>query len=210
MSKAVADCAPKGGPSEKTSATVTDVSGTRCRRCLRNERLADMSEKANCERHAPGVKAKSLSVRVQSVLRPELPTGGGLTQVESEPKPQTAARSLQGTPRRPLPEIDRYLRRRTKSSDQAEELTQQVFADAALTLSRMDAGPGSMLGLLYTIARRHFADEARRHGRHGEHVPLEYVDEELRPPTTAATSPMRSGTRSRGSRPSRAELSASS
>jgi RNA polymerase sigma-70 factor, ECF subfamily len=79
-------------------------------------------------------------------------------------------------------EIYRYLRRRTKNSDQAEELTQQVFADAALTLSRMDAGPGSVLGLLYTIARRRFADEARRNGQHGEQVPLEDVGEELPAP----------------------------
>lgn len=79
-------------------------------------------------------------------------------------------------------EIYRYLRRRTKSSDQAEELTQQVFADAAITLSRMDAGPGSLLGLLYTIARRRFADEVRRNGRYGDQVPLEEVDDELQAP----------------------------
>ena len=75
-------------------------------------------------------------------------------------------------------EIYRYLRRRTKSSDQAEELTQQVFADAAITLSRMDASPASLVGLLYTIARRRFADEARRNSR-GERVPLEEIDDEL-------------------------------
>ncbi len=79
-------------------------------------------------------------------------------------------------------EIYRYLRRRTKSSDQAEELTQQVFADAAITLSRMDAGPGSVLGLLYTIARRRFADEARRNGQHGDQVPLQDVGDELQAP----------------------------
>jgi len=78
-------------------------------------------------------------------------------------------------------EIYRYLRRRTKSSDQAE-LTQQVFADAAITLSRMDAGPGSVLGLLYTIARRRFADEARRNRHYGEHVPLDDVGDELPAP----------------------------
>jgi RNA polymerase sigma-70 factor (ECF subfamily) len=76
-------------------------------------------------------------------------------------------------------EIYRYLRRRTKSSDQAEELTQQVFADAALTLSRMDASPGSLVGLLYTIARRRFADEARRNSHRGERVPLDEIDDEL-------------------------------
>jgi RNA polymerase sigma-70 factor (ECF subfamily) len=79
-------------------------------------------------------------------------------------------------------EIYRYLRRRTKSADQAEELTQQVFADAAITLSRMDAGPGSLLGLLYTIARRRFADEARRNGQHGEHLPLDNLADELAAP----------------------------
>src|SRR5262249_45595203 len=42
----------------------------------------------------------------------------------------------------------------------------------------MDAGPGSVLGLLYTIARRRFADEARRNGQHGEHVSLEDLDDE--------------------------------
>ena len=79
-------------------------------------------------------------------------------------------------------DIYRYLRRRTKSSDQAEELTQQVFADAAITLSRMDAGPSSVLGLLYTIARRRFADEARRNGQHGEQLPLQDVGDELAAP----------------------------
>jgi RNA polymerase sigma-70 factor, ECF subfamily len=84
--------------------------------------------------------------------------------------------------RRHRAEIYRYLRRRTKNSDQAEELTQQVFADAALTLSRMDAGPGSLLGLLYTIARRRFADEARRIAQYGDRVPLADVADDLPAP----------------------------
>jgi RNA polymerase sigma-70 factor (ECF subfamily) len=79
-------------------------------------------------------------------------------------------------------QIYRYLRRRTGNSDQAEELTQQVFADAALTLSRMDADPGSVLALLYTIARRRFADEARRSGHLAEQVPLDDVGDELAAP----------------------------
>lgn len=78
--------------------------------------------------------------------------------------------------------IYRFLRRRTKNADDAEELTQQVFADAALTLSRMEASPGSLLGLLYTIARRRFADEARRNGHRDERVPLEGIDVELPAP----------------------------
>src|SRR6266536_2146159 len=165
-----------------------------------------MAERATCERDRPGVKAVSLSVRVRSVLRPRpCPRGVGVTQVESEPKRQAAGAPPAGHAAAPVTfpadprrtkvegvaeyafrhhrtEIYRYLRRRTKSSDQAEELTQQVFADAAITLSRMDAGPGSVLGLLYTIARRRFADEARRNGQHGAQVPLEDVGDELQAP----------------------------
>jgi DNA-directed RNA polymerase specialized sigma24 family protein len=74
------------------------------------------------------------------------------------------------------------LRRRTTSRDHAEELTQQVFADALIAISRMDAGPGSTLGLLYTIARRRFADDARRNGPRAEQVRLEDVAEELAAP----------------------------
>jgi DNA-directed RNA polymerase specialized sigma24 family protein len=51
---------------------------------------------------------------------------------------------------------------RRATHDQAEELTQEVFADAAITLSRMDCRPASVLALLYTIAQRRFADEVRR------------------------------------------------
>ena len=79
-------------------------------------------------------------------------------------------------------EIYRYLRRRTGNGDQAEELTQQVFADAALTLSRMQTSPGSLLGLLYTIARRRFADEARRNGQRDAQIPLDDVEVELPAP----------------------------
>jgi RNA polymerase sigma factor (sigma-70 family) len=79
-------------------------------------------------------------------------------------------------------EIYRYLRRRTKSRDHAEELTQQAFADAVIAISRMDAGPCSMLGLLYTIARRRFADDVRRSGPCAEHARLEDVAEELAAP----------------------------
>ena len=50
-------------------------------------------------------------------------------------------------------QIYRYLRRKTGNHDEAEELTQEVFADAAITLSRMDCRPASVLALLYTIAR---------------------------------------------------------
>src|SRR5919201_1506948 len=164
-----------------------------------------MSEKAACNRYGPRGKPVPLSVRDRRFCGPDLSTGVSATQVESEPKRQAAGAPPAGHAAAPVTfsavprrtrvegvienvfrlhrtEIYRYLRRRTKSSDQAEELTQQVFADAAITLSRMEAGPGSMLGLLYTIARRRFADEARRNGHYGDQVPLDDVDDELAAP----------------------------
>jgi len=76
-------------------------------------------------------------------------------------------------------QVYRYLRRRTDSPDQAEELTQEVFADAAAALARLSSPPNEMLAWLYTIARRRFLDEARRRRRRGSLVPLEGVVEEL-------------------------------
>ena len=61
--------------------------------------------------------------------------------------------------RRHYGQIYRFVRRRTLDHDRAEELTQQVFADAAGALGG-SASP--TLALLYTIAKRRFADEARR------------------------------------------------
>jgi RNA polymerase sigma-70 factor, ECF subfamily len=64
--------------------------------------------------------------------------------------------------RRHHAQIYRYLRRRTGDGDRAEDLAQDVFADAAAALARGDWRPASMLAWLYTIAQRRFADEARR------------------------------------------------
>ena len=66
--------------------------------------------------------------------------------------------------RRHYGEIYRFLRRRTGDPDRAEELTQRVFADAVVALDSVEA-PGEVLPLLYTVARRRFADEARRRAR---------------------------------------------
>jgi RNA polymerase sigma-70 factor (ECF subfamily) len=54
------------------------------------------------------------------------------------------------------------VRRRTGDHDRAEELTQQVFADAAASLRDSSSPP---LAWLYTVARRRFADEVRRNVR---------------------------------------------
>jgi RNA polymerase sigma-70 factor (ECF subfamily) len=61
--------------------------------------------------------------------------------------------------RRHYGQVYRYVRRRTPDHYQAEELTQQVFADAAASLQE---GPSPALAWLYTVAKRRFADEARR------------------------------------------------
>jgi RNA polymerase sigma-70 factor, ECF subfamily len=64
--------------------------------------------------------------------------------------------------RRHYAEIYRFVRRRTGDHHRAEELTQQVFADAAGAL-RADGRPP--LAWLYAVARRRFADFARRSAR---------------------------------------------
>jgi RNA polymerase sigma-70 factor (ECF subfamily) len=60
--------------------------------------------------------------------------------------------------------VYRYVRRRTHDHDRAEELTQQVFADAAASLRETGSPP---LAWLYTVAQRRFADEVRRNAQLG-------------------------------------------
>jgi RNA polymerase sigma-70 factor (ECF subfamily) len=60
-----------------------------------------------------------------------------------------------------------FLLRRTGSHSDAEELTQQVFADAASAVSSADP-PRSMRGWLYTVAERRLVDELRRRKRAAE------------------------------------------
>jgi len=64
--------------------------------------------------------------------------------------------------RRHYAEIYRYVRRRTRDEHDAEDLTQQVFADAAASL-RCDGRPP--IAWLYAVAKRRFADAARRDAR---------------------------------------------
>jgi RNA polymerase sigma-70 factor (ECF subfamily) len=61
--------------------------------------------------------------------------------------------------RRHYGEIYRYVRGRTHDHHDAEDLAQQVFTDAAAALPD-DARPP--LAWLYAVAKRRFADEARR------------------------------------------------
>lgn len=61
--------------------------------------------------------------------------------------------------RRHYTDLYRYLRRRTGDHHRAEELTQQVFADAVASLRETES---PSLAWLYTVAQRRFADELRR------------------------------------------------
>lgn len=61
--------------------------------------------------------------------------------------------------RRHYEQVYRYVRRRTRDHERAEDLTQQVFAEAVVGLRDSPSPP---LAWLYTVAQRRFADEARR------------------------------------------------
>jgi RNA polymerase sigma factor (sigma-70 family) len=62
--------------------------------------------------------------------------------------------------------VYRYVRRRTRSEAEAEDITQEVFADAAAALAQTAAlTERQTLAWLYTVAKRRLIDEARRNSR---------------------------------------------
>ncbi len=88
--------------------------------------------------------------------------------------------------RRHHAQIYRYLRRKTGDADRAEDLAQEVFADAASALARGDWRPASMLAWLYTIAQRRFADEVRRRRHSHNGVPLDDLLDDVPAPDYGA------------------------
>jgi RNA polymerase sigma-70 factor (ECF subfamily) len=58
--------------------------------------------------------------------------------------------------------VFRFLLRRTRHAERAEDLTQQVFLEAARDRPRVGASEPPLLAWLYTVARRRFLDEAQR------------------------------------------------
>jgi RNA polymerase sigma-70 factor (ECF subfamily) len=64
--------------------------------------------------------------------------------------------------RRHHAQIHRYLTRKTGDPDCAEDLAQEVFLDATVALSDGGFVPDSLPAWLHTIAKRRFADDARR------------------------------------------------
>jgi RNA polymerase sigma-70 factor (ECF subfamily) len=62
--------------------------------------------------------------------------------------------------------VFRYVRRRSRSQSDAEDITQEVFADAAAGLARQAAlTEQQTLAWLYTVAKRRLVDEARQSTR---------------------------------------------
>jgi RNA polymerase sigma factor (sigma-70 family) len=56
----------------------------------------------------------------------------------------------------------RYLLRRTRHPQRAEDITQQVFMEAARDRPRVGGTEPPLLAWLYTVARRRFQDDQRR------------------------------------------------
>jgi RNA polymerase sigma-70 factor, ECF subfamily len=79
-----------------------------------------------------------------------------------------ATEPASGDLRRRYREIYRYVRRRSRSDSDAEDVTQDVFADAARALGSAEPGEGLPVGWLYTVAQRRLIDRARRHARRQE------------------------------------------
>lgn len=70
--------------------------------------------------------------------------------------------------RRRYGEIYRYVRRRSRTDSDAEDVTQDVFADAARALGSSESGDGPPIAWLYAVAQRRLIDRARRHARRHE------------------------------------------
>ena len=73
--------------------------------------------------------------------------------------------AVEGAFRRHYGHVYGYFRRRVGDPGRAEELTQDVFAAAASSLPTERPVDPPVLVWLYAVARRRFADEARRRAR---------------------------------------------
>jgi RNA polymerase sigma-70 factor, ECF subfamily len=72
--------------------------------------------------------------------------------------------------RRHYTQVYRYIRRRTRSDEEAEEIAQVVFVDAAARLEHFRPGATPVLAWLYTVAQRRLADRARQLQRRSETI----------------------------------------
>jgi len=88
--------------------------------------------------------------------------------------------------RRHYAQIYRFVRRRTASDQQAEDITQDVFVNVAAAGRRLKPDRPLLLGWLHRVARR-LADEVRRELRRPSNVlPLEAVGDAAAPDTMQA------------------------
>jgi RNA polymerase sigma-70 factor (ECF subfamily) len=71
--------------------------------------------------------------------------------------------------------IFRYVRSRTASDAEAEDIAQSVFADAAARLDSSAQSSAPVLAWLYTVAQRRLIDAARQRARSEPPTPLELV-----------------------------------
>ncbi|MDH4350444.1 MAG: RNA polymerase sigma factor [Gemmatimonadota bacterium] len=69
--------------------------------------------------------------------------------------------------------IRRYLRRHTSTPEDADDITQTVFAEAAARRSPVDTDQPPTLAWLYTVARRRSIDLARKQRREPTSVPID-------------------------------------
>ena len=70
--------------------------------------------------------------------------------------------------RRHYREIYRYVRHRSRSDSDAEDVTQDVFADAARALGSFEPSDAPPIAWLYAVAQRRLIDRARQHARRQE------------------------------------------
>lgn len=78
--------------------------------------------------------------------------------------------------------VYRYVRRRTRSREDAEDLTQGVFAEVVASLERTAEESEPTLAWLYTVAQRRLIDEhRRRHGAPAQVISLDAARLEHRP-----------------------------
>ena len=67
--------------------------------------------------------------------------------------------------RRHYRDVYRYVRRRSRSAADAEDVTQEVFAEAARALERLRPESPPLLAWLYRVAQSRLVDAARRDAR---------------------------------------------
>lgn len=75
--------------------------------------------------------------------------------------------------RRHYDDVYRFVRRRTDTDDEAEEIAQSVFAHAAARLDPDREGSAPLLAWLYTVAQRRLVDAARVRAKRGTALRLE-------------------------------------